>query len=331
MIANKPILLSFGGHNVSKATPKSKWHLIDWEHANSVVKKLQRRIVKAVKAKKWKKVRDLQRLLTKSFSAKVLAIRRVTENTGGKTCGIDRKLWNTPSDKYKAISQLTNRGYRANAVRRIKIPKSNGKWRPLGIPTIKDRAMQALYLLALDPISETLADYSSYGFRRYRSCADAISGCHLILSRRQSSRWILEGDIKGCFDHISHEWLLANIPIDKRILRQWLKAGHFENHQIYPSDEGTPQGSIISPTLANMVLDGMVKAIDEACDIQRHQRRTNRFLIHLVRYADDFIVTSSDRTILENKIKPVIATFLKVKRLRIVGRKDPSNTYQYWL
>ena len=209
-----PVLLLLVGHNASGAVP-SNWSLIDWKKANETVKKLQRRIVKAVKARKWKKVRDLQRLLTNSFSAKALAVRRVTENAGRKTPGIDRQLWKTPEAKFKAIGQLQSKGYKAQAVRQIKIPKSNGKWRPLGIPTMKDRAMQALYLLALDPVSESLADPNSYGFRPYRSCADAITRCFLVLSRRSLSSWILEGDIRACFDNISHKWLLRNIPIDK--------------------------------------------------------------------------------------------------------------------
>ena len=316
-----PILFFLAGHNVSGAVPPVQWHLMDWERAARTVKKLQGRIVKAVKAGKWKKVRDLQRLLTNSHSAKVLAIRRVTGNTGGKTSGIDGQLWKTPDAKFKAIGYLRGKGYKAQAVRRIKIPKSNGKWRPLGIPTMKDRAMQALHLLALDPVSETLADYSSYGFRPYRSCADAIAGCFLLLSRKNAAQWVLEGDIKGCFGHISHEWLLANIPMDKRILRQWPEAGYLEKQQPCPSKEGTPQGSVISPTLANMVLDGMVQAIDRACHIKRQDRRTNRSQVHLIRYADDFIVTSSDRAILENKAEPAIRAFPEERGLGLSEEK----------
>ena len=280
-----PILFYMVGCNASEtiatASAGAKWQLIDWQKATRIVKNLQARIVKAVKALKWKKVRDLQRLLTNSASAKVLAIRRVTENTGKRTAGIDGQLWDSPHRKYEAIAGLTTKGYKAQAVRRVKIPKSNGKMRPLGIPTMKDRAMQALFLLGLDPVSETTAEPTSFGFRLYRSCADAVTKCHRLLSKKDSPRWILEGDIKGCFDNISHEWLLDNIPMNKRILSQWLKAGYFEKRQLFSTEAGTPQGSVISPTLANMVLDGMRKAIDQALNIKRRQENRlylqNRF------------------------------------------------------
>lgn len=306
------------------ASASDKWQLIDWQKATRIVKRTQARIVKAVKAEKWKRVRDLQRLLTRSTSAKVLAIRRVTENNGKRTPGIDGALWNTPFSKWQAIERLNPVGYKAQPVRRVTIPKSNGKKRPLGIPTMKDRAMQALYLLGLDPVSETLADPISYGFRPYRSCADAIKKCHSVLVRKISPEWILEGDIKGCFDNISHEWLLDNIPMEKGILKQWLKAGYLKKQQLFPTEAGTPQGSVISPTLANMVLDGMRKAIDDALQIRRwveHGGWRNPFKIHLVRYADDFIITCTDKEVLEKRVKPIIQTFLTQRGLELSEEK----------
>jgi len=244
-----PIIRTMTGRNASEAINRRSsmmWQLIDWERATLIVKSLQARIVKAVQAHSWKNIRDLQRLLNHSTSAKVLAIRRVTENTGKRTAGVDGELWDSPKRKYDSIKGLKNQGYKASPVRRIKIPKSNGKMRPLGIPTMQDRAMQALHLLGLDPISETLGDKNSYGFRPYRSCADAITKCHKILSRRTSAVWILEGDIKGCFDNISHDWLLKNIPMNKGVLSQWLKSGYMEKGKFYDSESGTPQGSVIS-------------------------------------------------------------------------------------
>lgn len=222
-----------------------EWHSINWTKANKQVKKLQIRIVKAIKAGRWGKVKSLQRLLTSSFSGKVIAIRRVSENQGKRTSGVDREIWSTANSKSEAISSLRNHGYKPKPLRRVYIPKANGKKRPLGIPTMKDRAMQALHKLALEPIAETTADKNSYGFRPERCTMDAIEQCYADLSRRASAEWILEGDIKGCFDNISHDWLLKNIPMNKSILKKWLKAGYIENKELFPTESGTPQGGII--------------------------------------------------------------------------------------
>ena len=209
------------------------WESIDWTKCEMEVNKLQTRIVKAQKESRYGKVKALQWTLTHSFYAKALAVKRVTSNSGSKTAGVDLVLWSTPNSKFKAISELKRRGYTPQPLRRVNIRKSNGKLRPLGIPTMKDRAMQALYLLALEPVSETMADNNSYGFRKERSAADAIGQCFCALAKDASPQWILEGDIKGCFDHISHEWLLNNIPMDKVMLRKWLKCGFIFNKELF--------------------------------------------------------------------------------------------------
>ncbi len=202
-----------------------EWHGVQWYRVERNVRQLQARIVKATQEKRWGKVKALQRLLTRSFSGKALAVRRVTENQGKKTPGVDKVTWDTPEKKAQAIHDLKTRGYHPQPLRRVYIPKSKGAQRPLSIPTMKDRAMQALYLLALQPVAETLADPHSYGFRPERCTADAIVYCHILFSQKKGAEWILEGDIKSCFDKISHEWLVAQIPIEKGILRKWLKAG----------------------------------------------------------------------------------------------------------
>ena len=170
----------------------NRWQSIDWKKCEAEVRKLQVRIVEALKANRAGKVRKLQRILTNSFAAKALAVRRVTSNKGGNTAGVDGETWLTPAERYRAISSLTLRGYKAKPLRRVEIPKSNGKMRPLGIPTIKDRAMQALFLMALEPVAETQADRHSYGFRRNRCCADATDQLYKVLfcrnERQTSSR-----------------------------------------------------------------------------------------------------------------------------------------------
>src|SRR5439155_27072698 len=202
------------------------WHSIPWKTVNENVRRLQARIVQATKAGKWHKVQALQYLLTHSLSGKALAVRRVTENPGKNTPGVDKVTWNTPQKKLNAISSLRQRDYHPQPLRRVYIPKKNGKKRGLGIPAMKCRAMQALYLLALDPVAETTADANSYGFRPGRSRADAIGQCFSMLAREDSAQWILEGDIQSCFDQISHEWLVSHIPMEKAILKKWLKAGY---------------------------------------------------------------------------------------------------------
>src|SRR2546421_2741052 len=220
------------------------WHDIDWKSVSHNVRRLQARIVKATKEKRWGKVKVLQRLLTHSFSGKALAVRRVTENQGKNTPGVDKVTWNTPQKKLNAIYSLRQRDYHPQPLRRVYIPKKNGKKRGLGIPAMKCRAMQALYLLALDPVAETTADANSYGFRPGRSTADAIGQCFSMLAREDSAQWILEGDIQSCFDQISHEWLVSHIPMEKVILKKWLKAGYIDKGILYPTKEGTPQGGL---------------------------------------------------------------------------------------
>ena len=202
------------------------WHRINWVECHQQVRRLQARIVKATQEGRWNKVKALQWLLTHSWSGRLIAVKRVTENQGKKTPGVDKETWSTPDAKLQAVLSLRRRGYQPLPLRRVFIPKSNGKTRPLGIPTMKDRAMQALHLLALYPVSETMADNNSYGFRPERSTADAREQCYKALAKADRAKWILEGDIKGCFDNISHQWLLENVPTDKITLQKWLKKGY---------------------------------------------------------------------------------------------------------
>lgn len=298
------------------------WEAIDWQKALAYVKKLQVRIVKAQKEGHYSKVKSLQWLLTHSFYAKALAVKRVTSNQGKRTSGVDHELWLTPQAKFNAISKLNRRGYHPQPLRRHYIPKKNGKMRPLGIPTMTDRAMQTLYKFSLEPIAETYADPNSYGFRIGRSTHDAIEQCFTDLNKGKSPEWILEGDIKGCFDHISHEWLLENIPMDTQILEKWLKCGYVETRKLFPTDEGAPQGGTISLTLMNMTLDGLERLLQERLPTrQKVNGRTHFNKLNFVRYADDFIITGESPEFLRDKVLPIVKEFLTERGLQLSEEK----------
>ena len=294
------------------------WHSIDWAGCYREVRRLQARIVKATQEGRCGKVKALQRLLTNSFSGKALAVRRVTENQGRRTPGVDGITWSTPKSKIKAVLSLKRRGYRPCPLRRIYIPKADGKkMRPLGIPCMIDRAQQALYLLALEPIAETMADPNSYGFRSARSTADAIEQCFTVLSQADSATWILEADIRSCFDEISHDWLIAHIPTDKAMLRGWSKAGYLHNRVLHVTEAGTPQGGIISPTLMNMTLDGLENMLRA-----RYRRsKSNSPKVNIVRYADDFIITGVTKDVLVNEVRPTVEQFLAERGLSLSQEK----------
>jgi RNA-directed DNA polymerase len=292
------------------------WRSIKWTRANRNVCHLQRRIAQAQQQGKKRKVRALQFILTRSYSARCLAVRRVVENPGRRTPGVDGQRLDTPEKKALAVEKLNAEDYQPQPLRRIYIAKKNGKGRrPLGIPTMQDRAQQALHLLALDPIAETTADPNSYGFRRERSVADAVEQCFILLARSKSLPWILEGDIQSCFDEISHEWLLSHVPMDRAILKKWLEAGFIERESFSLTTTGTPQGGIISPALMNLTLDGLESLLAKHFP----PRRGNP--VRLVRFADDFIITGRTKELLEEEVRPLVAEFLTLRGLKLSESK----------
>ncbi|MBB2775865.1 UNVERIFIED_ORG: RNA-directed DNA polymerase [Comamonas terrigena] len=298
------------------------WHAIDWHLVERFVRTMQQRIAKATQEKDWRRVKALQRSLNHSFSARALAVRRVTENQGKRTAGVDRQLWDSPTLKWEAIGRLKQqRGYRAKPLRRVYIPKSNGKERPLGIPTMFDRAMQALHLLSLEPVAETTSDPNSYGFRKHRATADAMGQIFISLSQKGSAPWVLEADIQGCFDHINHEWLVRHVPMNKTILRKWLKAGVVHRGHLSPTEEGTPQGGIISPTLANMCLNKLETELISHLVARYGKSKVKGLKVRVVRYADDFVVTGNSQELLHNEIRPWIEAFLAQRGLQLSPEK----------
>jgi len=301
--------------------PKTQWNNIDWKKVIKSINRLQTRITKAVLEGKWHLVKRLQYLITHSFYAKLLAVRTICQNKGKRTAGIDGEKWLTSKTKMDAALSLSDESYKAKPLKRVFIEKpGKKKKRPLGIPTMHDRAMQALYALALGPAAETTADIASFGFRKYRSAQDACEQAFNYLSKRNSAQWILEGDIKGCFDNINHEWLLDNIPMDKSILKQFLKAGFVYKHHLNSTKAGTPQGGIISPTLANMTLDGIERVISDKYYSGKSWKSRNPRKVNFLRYADDFIVTAdSEETAKE--IRGLIEVFLKERGLELSMEK----------
>jgi RNA-directed DNA polymerase len=241
-----------------------EWDSIDWDQAEQFVNRIQIRITKAVLAGKYQLMKRFQYLLTHSFYAKALSVKRVTTSKGKHTPGIDGVTWNKSHEKMQAVHGLSNQNYKSKPLKRVYIEKyGKAEKRPLSIPAMYDRALQALHLLTLEPIAETTAENTSFGFRKYRSTHDAMSHIFNLIAKKNSGSWVLEGDIKGCFDNIQHKWLMDNIPMDKRILSKFLNAGYVFNKELFPTDVGAPQGGTISPTLANMTLDGIERSIAE--------------------------------------------------------------------
>ncbi len=288
------------------------------------VKRLQMRIVKAQKQKKHNKVKALQWLLTHSYSAKVLAVHRVITNKGKNTPGVDGVIWETDKQKKEAVGGLKRRGYQAQPLRRIFIPKKNStKKRPLGIPVMMDRAQQALHLMALDPVAETILDDEAFGFRPKRSTADAIEAVYKAMAaNKDCAEWVIEGDIKACFDHISHEWLTRNIPMDKRVLTKWLKAGIIFKDEYSETEAGTPQGGIISPCLANLTLNGLASMLRKKYmnrKVVNRKEINNR--VHTIVYADDLIVTGKSEKLLGQEVLPEIREFMNERGLTLSEEK----------
>lgn len=283
-------------------------------------------IVKAATKNDMREVYRLQIILVTSFEGRALAVRRVVTSSGGKTSGIDLISWLTPAARFQAILELgaiTNapNKYKSLPLKRVMIPKNNStELRPLGIPSMMDRAVQAVYHLAVDPVVEVRSDPNSFGFRKGRSQHDAIAYIRSWLDKSYSPEFILETDIAKCFDNISHDFLMRATPIcHKHVLMEWLKSGYIFEGLKHSTDSGTPQGGVISPTLCNIALNGIEAEIRKAFPVNKTMK-DGKPKVYVCRYADDMVITGRSKEILL-QVKEIIQEFLAVRGLELKEAK----------
>ena len=300
-----------------------EWKDLNWRKLEKVTFKLQKRIFRASERGDVKAVRKLQKTLINSWSAKCIAVRRVTQDNQGKnTAGVDGIKSLSPKQRMNLVGRLklTNK---VKPTRRVNIPKpGTTETRPLGIPTINDRALQALVKLALEPEWEAKFEPNSYGFRPGRSCHDAIGA--IFDSIKQKAKYVLDADIAKCFDRIDHKALISKIhtyPTLSRQIKTWLKAGYMDGKNLFHTEEGTPQGGVISPLLANIALHGMEERVKQYAETLKGEKTKNRQSLSLIRYADDFVIIHEDLNVIK-KCKEIITDWLSDMGLEL----KPSKT-----
>lgn len=313
------------------------WNEIRWKSVDTFVTDLQRRIYKATK--EGRNSEGLQTLMINSWYCKLKAVRRVTvENRGKKTPGVDGVKSLPPSQRYQLCQSLRIDG-KAEVIRRVYIPKNLTEKRPLGIPTIEDRAKQAMVFMALEPQWEAFFEPNSYGFRPGRSCHDAIEAIFTSIAKK--NKYVLDGDIRKWFDSINHEALLAKLQSPREIklqIESWLKAGIMEGDEIFPTTEGTPQGGIISPLLANIALHGMegvLKDFVSTIPVGKLGRMAKMQRLSVIRYADDFVVIHPEKEviltcqkILEEWLRP-LGLELNLEKTRLISPLELGGKFEF--
>src|SRR6266481_4421437 len=299
---------------------QTNWNAIDWRKANRTVRNLRQRIFRAAQEGNLKKVRSLQKLMLKSYSNRLVSVRRVTQiNAGKNTPGVDKLVVKTPAARGRMVDTLAHYTlWKAKPAKRVYIPKTNNKLRPLGIPVVMDRCLQAMVKNALEPAWEARFEGTSYGFRPGRSCHDAIEKIFVLARPNKTKKWVLDADIKGAFDNISHDYLLNTIgPVPgKELIKQWLKAGYVEQEVFHTTERGTPQGGVASPLLANIALHGM----EEAIGVKYNCRGELVGKRAVVRYADDFVCFCETREDAE-QVQRILTEWLKERGLTLSEEK----------
>jgi len=315
---------------------RTEWNAVDWRQANRVVRNLRQRIFRASKNGDHRKVASLQKLMLRSRSNILTSVRRVTQlNSGKNTAGVDKVVVKTPRARGLLVDEIsTFSPWRAKPARRVYIPKQNGKLRPLGIPVVKDRALQAMVKNALEPAWEAKFERISYGFRPGRGCHDALGKIYLLARPNKLKKWVVDADIKGAFDNISHDYLLKTIgeAPGRELIKQWLKAGYMDEGVFHTTDAGTPQGGVISPLLANIALHGMEDALTvrktlknggtqiTTDGVKYNAKGENMGKRAVVRYADDFVVFCESEEDAEKSVE-VLTEWLKDRGLQLSKEK----------